>query len=419
MESFIIEGGKPLSGKIKIQGAKNAALPILAASLLAEGIHQIDDVPQLLDIEVMLQILKELGVTVQQETNTITLDTRSIQSTKVPDDLMSQMRSSIFLMGPLLARFHQVTISRPGGCAIGERKINLHLKGLEALGAEFEELDDHIICRADQLIGAKIVLDFPSVGATENIMMAATRAKGQTKILNAAKEPEIVDLQNFLRMMGAKITGAGTDEITVEGVDTLYSVPYYQIIPDRIAAATFMAAVGIAGGKIGIENIIPTHLSRVIKYLQLVGIEFENDHDIMIVKREKNPLKAIERVITSPYPGFPTDMQAQFMALLSLANGVSRIEEKVFDSRYKHVDQLVALGANIKVDKQVATITGVNHLIGNEVLATDLRAGAALVLAGLAAEGRTTVKDIYHIDRGYENIEWILQALEANIVRNN
>ncbi|WP_339062321.1 UDP-N-acetylglucosamine 1-carboxyvinyltransferase [Tepidibacillus marianensis] len=417
MDSFIIEGGRPLSGRIKIQGAKNAALPILAASLLADGIHQIDDIPQLSDIDVMVQILQRLGVKVDVDQHLITLDTHSITTTEVPEELMSQMRSSIFLMGPLLARFQEVTVSRPGGCAIGERKIDLHLKGLQALGATIEESENHIVCRVDQLKGTTIVLDYPSVGATENIMMAATKAKGDTKLLNAAKEPEIVDLQNFLNLMGAKVAGAGTDEITIEGVDHLQSVKYYQVIPDRIVAATFMAAVGIAGGKVAIQNVIPTHLSKVIEYLQLVGIEFENDHDIMIVKRDNTRLKAIKKILTSPYPGFPTDMQAQFMALLSITNGVSMIEENVFDSRYKHVSQLLSMGARINEDGRLATIYGADRLKGSEVRASDLRAGAALVLAGLAAEGQTIVRDIYHIDRGYENLEGVLQALGANIKR--
>jgi len=419
LESFIIEGGRPLLGNIKIQGAKNAALPILAASILADGIHQIDDVPRLLDIDVMVQILQRLGVKTTIDQHLITLDTQTITNTQVPEELMSQMRSSIFLMGPLLARFREVTISRPGGCAIGERKIDLHLKGLQALGATIEESENHIICRADQLKGTTIVLDYPSVGATENIMMAATRANGETRLLNAAKEPEIVDLQNFLNMMGARVYGAGTDEITIEGVENLHAVKYYQVIPDRIAAATFMAAVGMTGGKVAIQNIIPTHLSKVIEYLQLVGIEFDYDHDIMIVKRENTRLKAVKKILTSPYPGFPTDMQAQFVALLSTANGVSMIEETVFDSRYKHVSQLLSMGAKIKTDERLATIYGIERLKGVEVTASDLRAGAALVLAGLTAEGQTTVRDIYHIDRGYENFELTLQALGANIQRVN
>ncbi|MFV9509984.1 UDP-N-acetylglucosamine 1-carboxyvinyltransferase [Tepidibacillus sp. LV47] len=417
MESFVIEGGRALYGTIKIQGSKNAALPILAASLLAEGIHQIDDVPRLLDIDVMVQILTRLGVDVKREQNTISLDTRTILSTVVPEELMSQMRSSIFLMGPLLARFHEVTVSKPGGCAIGERKIDLHIKGLKALGAKIEEVENHIICRADRLTGTTIVLDYPSVGATENIMMAATRADGETKIIHPAKEPEIVDLQNFLNMLGAKVSGAGTDMITIEGVKRLHSVPYYQIIPDRIVAATFMAAVGITGGKITLKNVIPAHLSKVIEYLHNVGIEIENDHDIMTIKRDNRRLKAVKKIITSPYPGFPTDMQAQFMVLLSIADGISTIEETVFDSRYKHVKQLISMGAKIEVDGRLATIYGVDHLFGREVVASDLRAGAALVLAGMAAEGKTTVHDIYHIDRGYEKLEETLQALGANIMR--
>ncbi|GBF11976.1 UDP-N-acetylglucosamine 1-carboxyvinyltransferase [Tepidibacillus infernus] len=417
MEKLIIEGGRPLSGKIKVQGAKNAALPILAASLLAEGTHVIQDVPHLLDIDVMIQILRSLGAQVDFNHHTVMIDTRSILSTKVPEELMRLMRSSIFLMGPLLARFNQVSVSKPGGCAIGERKIDLHLKGLEALGAKIIDRDGLITCTAKELVGTVITLDYPSVGATENIMMAAVKARGETKIIYAAKEPEIVDLQNFLNQMGAKISGAGTDVITIKGIEELVPITY-QIIPDRIVAGTFITVVGIAGGSIELNNVIPEHLTSVIEYLKRVGVEIETDNDIMVVKR-MTPLKAVEKIYTSPYPGFPTDMQAQMMTLLTLAQGFSIMEERVFDSRFKHVDELIRMGADIRIDQSTAYIRGVPYLTGAHVEATDLRAGAALILAGLAARGKTIVHQVHHVDRGYERIEESLNAIGAKILRES
>lgn len=416
MEKFIIKGGIPLNGKVKIQGAKNAALPILASCILAEGIHQINDVPNLLDIEVMIEILEAIGASISFENNSIKIDTRYINSTVVPQSLMSQMRSSIFLMGPLLARFNEVTVSKPGGCAIGDRKIDLHLKGLKALGAVIEEQDDFIICKTKELVGNTIFLDFPSVGATENLMMAATKAKGETRIINAAKEPEIIDLQNFLNKMGAKIVGAGTNTIIIKGVEKL--VPNtYQIIPDRIVAGTILVAVGIAGGKVEINNVIPDHLSVVIDILERMGVEINKDNDIIIVERARDRLKSVGQIVTAPYPGFPTDMQAQFMSLLSLANGTSIVEENVFDSRYKHINELKKMGANIQFEQNRVYIQGTKFLHGSEVTATDLRAGAALILAGLVAHGTTTINQIYHIDRGYEKIDELFRTLGAKIVR--
>jgi len=419
LEKFVIKGGTPLSGKVKVQGAKNAALPIMAASLLAEGVHQIKDVPNLLDIEVMIKILEAIGAKVKFSDNIIDIDTSNITSTKIPELLMSQMRSSIFLMGPLLARFGEVIISKPGGCAIGERKIDLHLKGLVELGAIIEEVEGFYICKATELIGREIFLDYPSVGATENIMMAAVKAKGETKIENAAKEPEIVDLQNYLNKMGANISGAGTDLITIKGVERLNPV-CYQVIPDRIVAGTLMTAVGLTGGRVEIENVIPEHIAIITEYLKRIGIEINIDNDIIIVDRKiGKSIKPISRIVTSPYPGFPTDMQAQFMSLLAIADGFSIIEERVFDSRYKHVMELNKFGANIRIENDIVNVYGVDNLIGSEVEATDLRAGAALILAGLAAEGTTIVNHISRIDRGYEKIEVLLQSLGAKITRES
>ncbi|MBO8162266.1 MAG: UDP-N-acetylglucosamine 1-carboxyvinyltransferase [Brevibacillus sp.] len=415
MEAFTIEGGRPLSGTLRIQGAKNAALPILAAAVLAEGHFHIYDAPHLKDIEVMLQILTALGAKAVHVDGCVSLDTTSISVTHVPDDLMGQMRSSIFLMGPLLARFGEVTISRPGGCAIGERRIDLHLSGLSALGAKIEEVDGYITFRAKQLRGANIFLSFPSVGATENIMMAAVYAKGTTRIYNAAREPEIVDLQNFLNAMGARIRGAGSDTIEIDGVTRLRTVSY-RVIPDRIVAGTHLLATGIAQGHIELTNTIPEHLTALIEVARSCGVEIKTHHDIMEVKSTTRP-RAIDRIITSPFPGFPTDLQAQMMVFLAQARGTSVIKETIFEGRFKHVNELTRMGASIYVDLGTAFIRGVSRLTGATVEATDLRAGAALVLAGLGAEGTTIVEEVCHIDRGYERLDWQLQQLGADITR--
>ncbi|NGQ93720.1 UDP-N-acetylglucosamine 1-carboxyvinyltransferase [Brevibacillus sp. SYP-B805] len=415
METFTIEGGRPLSGTLRIHGAKNAALPILAAAVLAEGQFHIYDVPHLKDIDVMLQILTALGATATHADGCVSLDTTSISISHVPDDLMGQMRSSIFLVGPLLTRLGEVTISRPGGCAIGERRIDLHLNGLTALGAKIEESEGYIIFRAKQLRGTNIFLSFPSVGATENIMLAAVLAKGTTRICNAAREPEIIDLANFLNAMGARIRGAGTDTIEINGVARLRPVSY-RVIPDRIVAGTHILAVGMAQGHIALSNTIPEHLTALIEVARSCGVEIKAYHDIMEMKCSNRP-RGYDRIITSPYPGFPTDLQAQLMAFLSLARGTSVIKETVFEGRFKHVNELARMGASIYVDLGSAFIRGVSRLSGTTVEATDLRAGAALVLAGLAAEGTTVVEQVHHIDRGYERLEWQLQQLGASIAR--
>jgi len=415
LETFAIEGGRPLSGTLRIQGAKNAALPILAAAVLAEGQFHIYDVPHLKDIEVMIKILQELGGKVSHFDNCVNLDSSSISVTHIPESLMGQMRSSIFLAGPLLARLGEVTISRPGGCLIGERRIDLHLSGLSALGAKIEESEGYITFKAKQLKGTKIFLTFPSVGATENIMMAAALARGTTLICNAAREPEIVDLQNFLNAMGARIRGAGSDTIEIDGVPRLRSVSY-RVIPDRIVTGTHILAAGVAQGHVVLTNTIPEHLTSLIELVRSCGVEIKNHHDIMEIKSTSRP-RGIERVITSPYPGFPTDLQAQMMVFLAQARGTSVIKETVFEGRFKHVNELARMGASIYVDLGTAFIRGVSKLSGTTVEATDLRAGAALVLAGLGAEGMTTVEQVHHIDRGYERIERQLQQLGANISR--
>jgi UDP-N-acetylglucosamine 1-carboxyvinyltransferase len=411
----VIEGGTPLSGELRVQGSKNAALPILAATVLTGGSYTIYDVPRLSDIDVMLKILAELGAVCSHQGTTVHVDTTALASSMVPQDLMGQMRSSIFLMGPLLARFGEVTLSRPGGCAIGERRINLHLKGLESLGATITAQDGLIRCTASKLKGGVIFLDYPSVGATENIMMAAVLAEGETILSNAAREPEIIDLQNFLNRLGARVRGAGTDRIVIEGVSTLQAADY-QVIPDRIVTGTMMLAAAITHGAITLRNVNPMHTVALLDVVKQCGVEIDYGHDIITVKASGS-FRAIDRIMTAPYPGFPTDMQSQTMAFLSVAEGCSIIKETVFDGRFRHVNELCRLGADIYVDLNTAFIRGVPRLSGTVVEATDLRAGAALIIAGLAAEGETRVAQVYHIDRGYDRIEEQLASLGARIRR--
>jgi UDP-N-acetylglucosamine 1-carboxyvinyltransferase len=416
LEKLVIEGGRPLSGAIQIHGAKNAALPILAACIMTSGTYTLGNVPSLLDIDVMLHILRALGCSAQQQGEIVTVHTTTANSSHIPEELMGQMRSSIFLMGPLLARFGSVTVYQPGGCAIGERKIDLHLGGLQALGAQIVETGNKIVCTAETLRGAEIVLDFPSVGATENIMMAAVLAEGVTTLFNAAREPEIQDLQNFLNTMGADIIGAGTDTITIQGVKTLKPCTY-KIIPDRIVAGTFLVAAAATRGSISLERVNPAHLTSVIHVLRRAGVQITTDGDIIHVSSPTRA-KAVERIVTSPYPSFPTDLQSQVMVLLSLADGLSIMKETIFEGRFKHVDELSRMGADIRLDMSSAFIRGVPRLYGATVEATDLRAGAALVIAGLAAHGTTIVEAVHHIDRGYERIEQMLTRLGAVIYRH-
>jgi UDP-N-acetylglucosamine 1-carboxyvinyltransferase len=415
VERLAIVGGRPLTGTVRIHGAKNAALPILAASVLAIGKSSISDVPNLNDIHVMSQILESLGAKVKSEGRTIHVDSSSIHSFEVPDDMMRKMRSSIFLMGPILARFGTVRVSKPGGCTIGSRPIDLHLKGLKALGANIEEKAGYIQCTAERLRGDHIYLDIPSVGATENLMMAATLAEGTTTIGNAAREPEIVDLARFLTKMGAKISGAGEDTITIQGVEELRPTRH-TIIPDRIVAGTYLLAGAITKGEIRLTNVIPGHLGVVLTKLREAGVEIKVDRDIINV-RSRGELRAVDRIQTAPYPGFPTDLQAPFMSLLTIAKGSSIISENIFEERFKHVSELRRMGANIKVDLRSAFVQGVSELTAATVEATDLRAGAALVIAALAAKGVTYIQGVHHIDRGYERIEDVLNALGARAWR--
>lgn len=415
MEKLVIEGGRPLKGTIQVHGSKNSALPILAASILAEGTHVISNVPNLLDIKVMLDICSALGCRTEMRNERVIIDTSTVTTSHIPEDLMGQMRSSIFLMGPLLARFGQVTVTKPGGCAIGERKIDLHLKGLEALGAKIEINGGTIHCRADRLRGAEIVLDLPSVGATENILMAAVLAEGRTVIHHAAREPEIEDLQNFLNKMGAKVSGAGTSTIVVEGVKELRPCQY-SVIPDRIVTGTIMTAAAVTKGEVTLTGVRPDHVTTITHVLERAGVHIEVSDDIMKVSCASRT-RAIDRIITQPYPAFPTDMQPQIMVLFSLSYGTSIIKETIFEGRFKHVDELNRMGADIRVDANSAFVRGVPRLYGAVVEATDLRAGAALVIAGLAAVGTTIVEQVHHIDRGYERIEDMFACLGARIER--
>lgn len=415
MDKLVIEGGRPLSGTIRIHGAKNAALPILAATLLAQEPVTLRNIPKLLDIEVMLDIMRDLGCTARREESTVTIDGTVASSSHVPERLMRLMRSSVFLMGPLLARFGEVQVYQPGGCAIGERKIDLHLRGLAALGAHIEETGSRIVCRADRLTGAEISLDFPSVGATENIMMAAVMAQGRTTIIGAAREPEIQDLQRFLNALGAKVRGAGTDMIAIDGVDALGGCDF-EIIPDRIVTGTVMVAAAATRGEVVLEGAESSHLISLIHVLRRAGVHIETGDGIIKVGASGRP-RAVDRIVTSPYPAFPTDMQAQLMVLLSLADGVSVIKETVFEGRFKHVDELCRMGADIRIDLNSAIVRGVPVLYGTTVEATDLRAGAALVIAGLAAGGRTVVEQVHHIDRGYDEIERMFAGIGGSISR--
>ncbi|RUS48431.1 UDP-N-acetylglucosamine 1-carboxyvinyltransferase [Cohnella sp. AR92] len=415
MDKLVIEGGKPLSGTIRIHGAKNAALPILAASMLAEGAVTLRNVPRLLDIEVMLNILQDLGCRTDHTGDVVTVDSNAAFSSHVPESLMRLMRSSVFLMGPLLARFGEVEVYQPGGCAIGERKIDLHLRGLQALGAEIQETGSRIVCKAERLTGAEIILDFPSVGATENIMLAAVLASGRTTIVGAAREPEIQDLERFLNAMGGKVTGAGTDTVCIEGVESLSGCDF-EIIPDRIVTGTVMVAAAATRGDVTLTGTRPGHLTSLIHVMRRAGVHIDVENDIMRVIARSRP-KSVDRVVTSPYPAFPTDLQAQLMILLSIADGVSVVKETVFEGRFKHVDELGRMGADIRLDLNTAFIRGVPQLYGTTVEASDLRAGAALVIAGLAADGRTTVEQVHHIDRGYDRIEQMFSGLGGDIMR--
>ena len=417
MTYFMIEGGYALAGSIKIKGAKNSLLPIMAAAILSSENREIvlENIPDIGDMRMKKNILQSFGLKVDYEESTLRLNAYQLNSYTIPAALMKEMRSSIFLMGPMLARFGKVRVTYPGGCSIGPRPIDLHLKGLEALGANIWEEKGYIVASTSGLKGAEIHLDYPSVGATENLMMAAVLAQGTTLIHNAAKEPEIVDLQNFLNAMGAHVRGAGTESLRIRGVEAVGSCRY-RIIPDRIVAGTYLMAGAITGGRLTVRDIIPSHLDAVIAKMQEAGVVIEIGEDSISVLNGQ--LKGVETLRTLPYPGFPTDLQSPMMALLTRAEGQSNVVESVFEARFNHVNELNRMNARITVDGRTASLAGSAALCGADVSATDLRAGAALVLAGLAAEGTTIVREIQHVERGYENFDLELRRLGANIVRS-
>ena len=412
MAKIIVKKSNPLKGTVKIDGAKNAVLPIIAATLLGKGKSVIREVPNLRDVHVISDLLRHLGAEVEYSDKTLVVDATNINTCEAPYELVRKMRASFLVMGPLLARFNHTKISMPGGCAIGTRPIDLHLKGFRCLGADVEIDHGFVEARTEKLKGSKLYLDFPSVGATENIMMAATLAEGTTIIENAAEEPEIVDLANFLNEMGADIKGAGTNTIKIKGVKELTGAEH-TVIPDRIEAATYMVAAAMTKGDIIIENVLMEHLKPVTAKLREAGCEItELENAVRVVGPEK--LKAID-IKTLPHPGFPTDVQAQFMAMLTVSEGTGTVIETVFENRYMHVAEFNRMGANINIEGRTAIVKGVDQLHGAKVNATDLRAGAALILCGLIAEGDTEIGEIYHIQRGYVDIDKKITGLGGNI----
>lgn len=418
MEKLVIHGGKPLEGTVRVSGAKNAVLPIIVASMLGTTQSVLTEIPKLDDVHTVCEVITSLGVQIEQpQAGTLVIDASHLTSTSAPYDLVRHMRASFLVMGPLLARKGHAKISLPGGCSIGARPIDLHLKAFEAMGAVINLENGDIEASVENgLKGAQIYLDFPSVGATENVLMAASLAEGRTVLENAAEEPEIVDLATYLNSMGANIRGAGTNVIRIEGVKELHGANH-SVIPDRIEAGTFMVGAAMTGGNVYVENALSEHLKPLVAKLKEVGATVEEDIDGIRVIGHK-PLRPAD-IKTLPYPGFPTDMQAQFMALTTICQGTSVITETVFENRFMHVDEFKRMGAKIRIEGRSAIVEGVPRLKGADVNATDLRAGAALVLAGLVAEGETKVGYLYHIDRGYDNLVQKLQRLGADIVRVN
>lgn len=415
MEKLIINGANRLGGEISVHGAKNSVLPILAATLLIKGESVIHNVPNLADVDASIKILEYLGAVVKKEGSTIAVDASSITQNHIPEEMMREMRSSIIFLGSLLSRAKEASLCYPGGCDIGVRPIDLHISSLKKLGAVITENGNCICCNASGFHGAKIILTFPSVGATENIMISSVLAKGKTTIINAAREPEISDLAAFLNSCGAKIFGAGEGTIEIEGVEALHPTAH-RIIPDRIVAATYMSIAAINCKELVIKDIKANHLSPVFPVFMDMGCKLYVDSGNLKIVSPKR-IKHVKNINTMPYPGFPTDCQAIVMAALTKAKGTTVIKESIFESRYKHISELNRFGADITVNDRIAVVNGVKNLYGANVFCTDLRGGAALVVAGLAAEGITTIGDIYHIDRGYESIEESLKLIGADISR--
>ncbi len=414
MDKIIIEGGVPLNGEVTISGSKNAALPILSACLLTGGWHTLDNIPKLRDIRTIKQILSDLGVVFEENGQGLKVNSDNLTSHSAPYTLVKTMRASILVLGPLLSRLGKAKISLPGGCAIGARPIDLHLKGLSLMGADINLEHGYVVANVDKLRGADIFFDIPTVTGTENLMMAAAKADGITTLDNAAKEPEVVDLANMLKAMGARINGAGTDTITITGVKELYPVRH-AIISDRIEAGTFLIASAITKGKVRIKGCNGEHIEAIIKKLLDIGMEIEKEGEGLVAIGHDN-IKGVD-IKTMPFPGFPTDMQAQFMALMCIANGWSMIRETVFENRFMHISELRRMGADIEINGGQALVRGKRNLSGAQVMATDLRASASLVLAGLAAKGRTEISRVYHLDRGYQGLDLKLSLLGSKIWR--
>ncbi|NOQ89299.1 MAG: UDP-N-acetylglucosamine 1-carboxyvinyltransferase [Gammaproteobacteria bacterium] len=416
MNKLLINGGTSLDGNVRISGAKNAVLPILAATLLADGPATIENVPHLHDVTTTVELLGCMGVMVSiDEKLSVEVDSSTIENYTAPYHLVKTMRSSILVLGPLLARFGEAEVSLPGGCAIGSRPVDLHIKGLQDMGAEIDVSNGYIHAKASRLKGTRLVLDIVTVTGTENLMMAAALAEGITTIENAAREPEVVDLANFINAMGGKVSGAGTDTITIEGVETLHGTRY-RVLPDRIETGTFLVAAAITGGSITVKDTEPKLLDAVIDKLREAGAKIEVGDDWITLDMEGKRPKAVS-IRTAPYPAFPTDMQAQFAALNTVAEGTATVVETIFENRFMHVQELKRMGADIEIEGNTAIIRGVDKLTSAPVMATDLRASASLIIAGLVAGGETEVQRIYHIDRGYENIEEKLALLGAKIRR--
>ena len=412
----MIEGGNPILGEVTVQGAKNAVLPILAATVLADDECIIHNAPKLRDVNKTDLVLKRLGCNVRRDGNTVFINPTDFCSCRICEDLMREMRSSIIFLGAIISKCGRATVSMPGGCPIGLRPIDLHLKGLRELGVSIKEEHGYINCSADKLVGANVHLDFPSVGATENIMLAAVYAEGETYISNAAREPEIIDLANFLNLMGAKVRGAGTGLIRIEGISERLHGAEYTVMPDRIVAATYLAAAAITDGEVFLRNTEPKHMGAMLHVLREMGTKIKVEEDTIHLK-SRGRLKNVHNIRTMPYPGFPTDIQSPFMAAATLANGTSVFTETIFENRFRHVDELVRMGADVRVEGRSAIVRGVERLTGARVVAQELRGGASLVLAALAADGKSEISGTEYIDRGYEEIEKYLADCNAAIKR--